>query len=235
MKNHKIVSREDWLAARQNLLVHEKEFTRQRDSISQMRRELPWVKVDKEYLFHSENGEQSLGDLFGESSQLLVYHFMFDPSWKVGCKSCSFWADNYNGISTHLCHRDVALVAISRAPLEKLIAFKQRMGWHFHWVSSFNTDFNQDYHVTFTPEEMESGEVYYNFRTIKPFSTEAPGVSVFYKDDDGNVFHTYSSYSRGLDMLNSAYHMLDLVPKGRDEAELSHSMAWLRLHDSYED
>ena len=235
MENHKVVSREEWLVARQEHLVKEKEFTRLRDQLSQQRRELPWVKVDKEYVFIGPNGKETLSELFAERSQLLVYHFMFGPSWEEGCPSCSFWADNYNDIIVHLNHRDVTVVTISRAPLDQLEAYRKRMGWNFKWVSSFNTDFNRDYHVSFTEEELEKGEVYYNYNRGKPFSSEGPGISAFYQDKTGNVFHTYSCYSRGLDMLNGAYHLLDLVPKGRDETGLPYTQAWVRRHDKYDD
>jgi predicted dithiol-disulfide oxidoreductase (DUF899 family) len=232
--NHKIVSSAEWVEARKELLAKEKEFTRLRDELSARRRELPWVRVDKDYVFEGPNGKETLADLFGDNSQLIIYHFMFDPSWEAGCKSCSFWADNFNGFVTHLAHRDVTMLAVSRAPLEKLEAFKKRMGWTFKWVSSHGSDFNYDYGVSFTPEEMARGEIDYNYKKIKPGPPEMPGISVFTKDASGAVFRTYSCYARGLDMLNAAYHYLDLVPKGRDEAGLSYSMAWLRLHDAYE-
>ena len=235
MESHAVVSREEWAAARKEFLAKEKEFTRLRDQLSQQRRALPWVKVEQAYAFDGPNGSESLADLFEGKSQLLVYHFMFGPDWEEGCKSCSFWADNYNGVSIHLAHRDVSLVAIARAPLDKLAAYKKRMGWDFKWVSSFGNDFNRDYHISFTPEEMEKGDMYYNYRIGKFPSEEAPGISVFYKDEKGDIFHTYSCYSRGLDMLNGAYHYLDLVPKGRDEASLSYSMEWLYRHDQYAD
>ncbi len=235
MHNHRVVSPEEWLVARKEHLIKEKEFTRLRDRLSQERRDLPWVRVDKEYIFDGPKGKENLSQLFEGSSQLIVYHFMFPPSWSEGCKSCSFWADNYNGIIVHLNHRDVSMVTISKAPLEQLEAFKKRMGWQFKWVSSFETDFNRDYQVSFTPEEMQKGEMYYNYTMSKFPMEEAPGISVFYQDTDGNIFHTYSCYTRGLDMLNGAYHFLDLVPKGRDEDNLSYGMEWLRHHDKYED
>ena len=187
------------------------------------------------YDFDGPNGKRTLSELFDGRSQLLVYHFMFGPDWEEGCKSCSFWADNYNGIFAHLNHRDVTLVGISKAPIDKLLTFKKRMDWSFPWFSSLENSFNRDYHVSFTPQELERGEVDYNYTKTRFPSEEAPGVSVFYKDDAGNVFHTYSCYSRGLDILNSAYHMLDLVPKGRDEADLPYGMAWVRHHDRYDD
>ncbi len=233
MQAHKVVSREEWLAARKEHLAKEKEFTRLRDQLSQERSKLPWIKVDKEYVFNGPNGEETLAELFDGRSQLLVYHFMFDPSWEEGCKSCSFWADNYNDIIVHLNHRDVTMVTISRAPLEKLDSYKNRMGWSFKWLSSFDSDFNYDYEVSFSQEDLEAGKTNYNYRENKSKSTELPGISVFYKDENGDVFHTYSCYSRGLDMLNGAYHYLDLVPKGRDEDDLPYTMAWLRRHDQY--
>jgi predicted dithiol-disulfide oxidoreductase (DUF899 family) len=235
MKNHQVVSREEWLIARKEHLAKEKEFTQLRDQLSQQRRELPWVKVEKEYVFDGPNGKETLADLFAGRSQLIVYHFMFHPSWDEGCKSCSFWADNYNGIVVHLNHRDVTMVAISKAPLAQLEAFKRRMGWQFKWVSSFGTDFNRDYHVSFSEEEMAKKEMYYNYKLTTFGREEAPGISVFSKDESGNLFHTYSCYSRGLDMLNGAYHLLDLVPRGRDEVGLSYPQAWVRHHDKYDD
>ncbi len=235
MHDQKVVSKEDWLVARKEHLAKEKEFTRLRDQLSRARRELPWVKVEKEYLFDAPQGKKSLADLFEGRGQLIVYHFMYGPDWDEGCPSCSFWADNFNGIVDHLKHRDINLVAVSRAPLEKLEAYKKRLGWSFRWVSSFGNDFNRDYQVSFTPDEMQKGEMYYNFRVGKFPSEEAPGISVFYKDEGGEVFHTYSCYARGLDMLNGAYHYMDLTPKGRDEDDLPYSMAWLRRRDQYED
>jgi predicted dithiol-disulfide oxidoreductase (DUF899 family) len=235
MQTHKVVSREEWLVARKDHLAKEKAFTRLRDQLSQQRRDLPWVKVEKTYCFHGPEGQETLSDLFAGRSQLLVYHFMFGPDWTEGCPSCSYWADNFNGIIVHLQQRDVTMVAISRAPLEQLEAYKQRMGWTFKWVSSCNTDFNYDYHVSFTPEEQATGEMYYNYQMCTFPSSEGPGISAFYRDDTSTVYHTYSCYARGLDMVNGAYHLLDLIPKGRDEASLPYSMAWLRRHDSYDD
>ncbi len=234
MNNHKVVSREEWLAARKKHLAKEKKFIRLRDQLSQERRELPWVKVEKEYLFDGPNGKETLLDLFESRRQLIIYHFMYGPEWEEGCPSCSFWVDNFNGIGVHLNHRDITLVAVSRARLETLQAYKKRMAWTFKWVSSFGSDFNRDYHVSFTPDEMKKGEMYYNFGITKFPSEEGPGISVFYKSEQGDVFHTYSCYARGLDMLNGAYHYMDLVPKGRDEDDLPYSMVWLRRHDQYE-
>ncbi len=234
MPNNKIVSSDEWLSARQSLLQKEKEFTRARDALSLARRELPWQKIEKEYLFEGANGNESLADLFAGSSQLIIYHFMLGPDWEEGCPSCSYWADNFNRIDLHLKQRDISFLAVSRAPLDKLDAYKERLGWQFKWVSSFGNDFNYDYQVSFTPEQIDSGEVYYNYRkTVFP-SSEAPGISVFYKDEEGALFHTYSCYQRGLDMLNGAYHYMDLAPKGRDEDELPHTMAWVSQFDRYE-
>lgn len=234
MNKHRVVSREEWGAARQALLREEKQLTRLRDRVSQARRELPWVRVAKEYAFDGPNGTESLSDLFDGRSQLLVYHFMFDPSWDEGCKSCSFWADNFNGVVVHLQQRDVTMVAVSRAPFEKIEAFRKRMGWSFKWVSSVHTDFNHDYHVSFSPEELAAGQVLYNYAPSDFGSPEAPGISVFYTEKDGDIFHTYSCYARGLDAINGAYQLLDLVPKGRDEEGLPYPMAWVRYHDAYD-
>ena len=233
MDQHRIVPRDQWLAARRDFLVKEKEFTRLRDELSSQRRELPWEKVEKDYVFDGPNGKESLGDLFADKSQLIVYHFMFDPNWDAGCKSCSFWADNFERLPVHLKHRDISLVATSRAPLAKLEAYAKRLGWTFKLVSSGGNDFNYDYHVSFTPEEAEKGELDYNYGKLKMRTTEMPGISVFYKDKSGAIFHTYSCYARGLDMMNTAYHYIDLTPKGRDEGE--GIMAWLRRNDEYRD
>lgn len=234
MTDHQIVSEQDWTAARKALLAREKEFTRARDALSEARRALPWVKVEKDYSFDTPDGRKSLAQLFDGRSQLVVYHFMFGPDWEKPCKSCSFWADNFNGIGEHLKARDVSLIAISRAPLSKLSAMAERMGWTFPWVSSAGSDFNFDFKVSFTPEDIASGTVNYNFNDgHKAYGSEMPGISVFAKDSDGTIYRTYSCYSRGLDMMNGAYHYLDLVPKGRDEDQLPFSMAWVRLHDEY--
>jgi predicted dithiol-disulfide oxidoreductase (DUF899 family) len=233
--DHAVVSREEWLSARTALLAKEKEFTQLRDDLSRQRRELPWEKVDKTYIFDGPSGKETLAQLFGKRSQLVVYHFMFSPDWNEGCPHCSFWADNFNGIDVHLNHRDVSFVAISRAPLAKLKAFKKRMGWTFKWVSSGQTDFNYDYQASFTPKEILSGAVFYNYSKTKMDMSDREGVSVFYKEKSGAVFHTYSSYARGIDMLNGAYHFLDLAPKGRDEDRLKFTQEWVRYHDKYED
>lgn len=229
----KAVSHEQWLAARKDLLAKEKEFTRLRDELSKKRRELPWEKVEKEYVFAGPSGKETLVDLFAGRSELIIYHFMFGPGWKEGCPSCSYLADHFDGPAIHLANRDLTLTVVSRAPIEEIEAFKNRMGWQFHWASSFGSDFNYDYHVSFTPEERAKGKVQYNYDLVEFPSEEGPGLSVFSKDADGNIFHTYSTFARGLDQLVGAYTFLDLVPKGRDEGGLAHTMAWVRHHDKY--
>ena len=229
---HPVVSHAEWLAARKEFLKKEKEFTHLRDELSRQRRKLPWEKVEKDYVFEGPGGKQSLGDLFAGRSQLIIYHFMFGPGWKEGCPSCSYLSDHYDGATVHLAHRDVTLAVISRAPIAEILAFKNRMGWKFPWVSSFGSDFNFDYHVSFRPEE-RTGKVDYNYESTEFPSEEAPGLSVFFKDPSGEVFHTYSSYARGLDIFVGTYNFLDHVPKGRDEEGLAHSMAWVRHHDKY--
>jgi predicted dithiol-disulfide oxidoreductase (DUF899 family) len=233
MQTHRIVSPEEWTKARKAFLAKEKEFTRARDRLSAERRALPWVKVDKAYVFDTPTGKKTLAELFDGRSQLIVYHFMLGPDWEEGCQSCSYLADHFDGASIHLAQRDVAFVAVSRAPLAKIEAFKQRMGWHFPWVSSFANDFNFDFHVSFKENEVGK-EVEYNYERQEIDSDEMPGASVFYKDETGAVFHTYSAYARGLDILVGAYNFLDLTPKGRDEDALPWTMAWVRHHDKYE-
>ena len=235
MPDHAVVSRAEWLQARKAHLTREKEFTRLRDRLSAERRALPWARVDKAYAFEGPEGKVTLADLFGGRHQLIVYHFMFGPGWEEGCPSCSFLADHIDGAAVHLGQRDVTLLAVSRAPLRQIEAFRKRMGWRFTWVSSHGTDFNFDYHVSFTKDEMAKGEVDYNFAPREFPSGEAPGISVYYKDEHGDVFHTYSAYARGLDLLVGAYNYLDLVPKGRDEDALAFTMAWVRHHDRYDD
>ncbi len=235
IEHPRVVSRAEWLVARKNLLTKEKELTRQRDALSAERRELPWVRVEKEYVFDAPGGKETLADLFGGRSQLIVQHFMFGPGWEEGCPSCSFRADHVDGSVVHLAHRDVTLLAISRAPLPQIEAFKMRMGWHFKWVSSYGNDFNFDYHVSFTKDEIATGKVHYNYQMLEFSGEELPGTSVFYKDGTGDIFHTYSCYARGNDMLIGAYHYLDLAPKGRDEDALAFPMAWVRHHDRYGD
>ena len=210
-----------------------KESTRLRDKLSAERRDLPWVKVEKNYVFDAPDGKVTLADLFAGRSQLVIYHFMFGPDWQEGCPSCSFVSDHIDGALPHLAARDVTVVMVSRAPLAKIEAFKKRMGWQFKWVSSYGSDFNADFHVSFTQDEMAQGKVNYNY-TMQEFpSEEAPGLSVFYKDAGGDVFHTYSTYGRGLDPLVGTYTILDLVPKGRDEDHLGFTMEWVRHHDRY--
>jgi predicted dithiol-disulfide oxidoreductase (DUF899 family) len=233
MTDHRIVTHDEWIAARRRFLTKEKEFTRLRDDLSRERRELPWERVEKDYIFEGANGRETLADLFGKRSQLVVYHFMYDPDWDIGCRSCSFWADNFNGIIAHLNQRDVSLVAVSRAPLQKLQAQAQRLGWTFKWLSSFGSDFNFDFNVSFSPQTVARGEALYNYTTQKISGTELPGISVFFKDV-GRIFHTYSTYGRGLDMLNTAYHYLDIAPKGRDEDGLPFPMSWVKHRIAYE-
>ena len=233
LEHPKAASHSEWLEARKAFLAKEKEFTCLRDELSRQRRELPWEKVEKEYTFDSPSGKKTLADLFDGRSQLIVYHFMFGPGWKEGCPSCSYLADHYDGATIHLANRDATLAVISRAPIAEIEAFKKRMGWRFHWVSSFGTDFNYDYHVSFTPEERAQGKVNYNNEPTQFPSEEGPGLSVFFKDANGDIFHTYSSYGRGLDILVGTYNFLDMAPKGRDEEGLAHSMAWVRHHDKY--
>ena len=233
LTDHKIASHSEWLTARRDLLAKEKEFTQLRDELSRRRRDLPWEKVEKPYGFDTAQGKQRLAELFGKRSQLLIYHFMLGPGWQEGCKSCSYLADHFDGMAVHLANRDVTLTVVSRAPIEEIERFKNRMGWKFRWVSSYGTDFNFDYRVSFTKDEMSRGEVDYNYGLQKFPSEEAPGASVFYKDAAGEVFHTYSCYARGLDILVGTYNFLDLVPRGRDEG--TNTMAWVRHHDRYED
>jgi predicted dithiol-disulfide oxidoreductase (DUF899 family) len=234
---HTVVTEQEWIAARKELLGKEKEFTRQRDELSRLRRELPWVKVSQNvsqnYVFDGPNGKETLADLFGGKSQLIIYHFMFGPGWEEGCPSCSMLADHMNGILTHLAQRDARFVAVSRARAHQIEAFKKRMGWNFKWVSSFENGFNRDFNVSFSQQEMAAQNMYYNYQMQNFPADEAPGVSVFYKDDAGNIFHTYSSYGRGLDILLNVYNFLDMTPKGRDEDALAFPMAWVRHHDRY--
>lgn len=229
-----IVSPEEWILARKNLLAKEKELTRLRDELSRQRRELPWESVEKRYVFDGPEGRETLADLFSGRSQLIVYHFMFGPDWPEGCPSCSMIADHLEGSLVHLAQRDVTLVVVSRAHQAQIEEFQQRMGWGFKWVSSHGNDFNRDYHVSFTKEEMAQGAMQYNYGANKFPSEEAPGVSVFYKDGNGEIFHTYSTYARGAEELLGVYRFLDFTPKGRDEASLPFPMAWVRHHDRYE-
>ncbi len=235
MQHNRIVSRDEWLAARKQHLRKEKELTRLRDRLSAERRALPWVKVEKTYVFDGPNGKATLADLFDGRSQLIVQHFMFGPGWEEGCVGCSFGADHVDGARLHFEHRDVTFVAVSRAPLPQLAAFKKRMGWRFKWVSSFGSDFNYDFHVSFTKDDEAKGKAFYNFELRDFESEEMSGISVFYKDGNGDILHTYSTYARGDELLSSAYMYLDLVPKGRDEADLPYPSAWWRHHDKYDD
>jgi predicted dithiol-disulfide oxidoreductase (DUF899 family) len=230
----KLASRDEWLTARKELLKQEKELTRQRDALSAKRRELPWVRVEKEYVFDTPKGKQTLADLFDGRSQLVVNHFMLGPGWKEGCVGCSFGADHIEGALVHLEHHDVTVVVVSRAPLHEIEAYKKRMGWRFNWVSSYDSDFNYDYHVSFTKEDVTKGRVYYNFEMTEALIEELPGLSVFYKDAAGDIFHTYSSYARGAEELLGTYMVLDLTPKGRNETGPNHNlMDWVRRHDEY--
>jgi predicted dithiol-disulfide oxidoreductase (DUF899 family) len=242
MATSKVVTHDEWLAVRKKHLAKEKEFTRLRDQLSKERRDLPWELVEKEYVFEGENGRQTLADIFDRRSQLVVYHAMFNPEtaeqdtpWTTdaACFVCSFWMDNFNGITLHLNHRDITMAAISRAPYPKLAAYRERMGWTFPWYSSAGSDFNFDYRVSFTPEELNADEVEYNYRRTRWSGSEAPGISVFLKAD-GEIYHTYSTYERGLDMLNVAYHYMDLVPKGRDE-DGDGAASWVHRRDEYPD
>ena len=233
-ESHKIVSREEWLTARTALLAKEKAFTKARDALSAERRELPWVKVEKDYIFDTANGKKTLSDLFDGRSQLIIKHFMFGPDWKEGCVGCSFEMDHVQAALQHIEHHDVTVVAVARAPLPKIEAFKKRMGWHFKWVSSAGSDFNFDYHVSFTPEEMASGEVTYNYRKDKALVDERPGLSVFVKNAAGPIFHTYSAFGRGGEEVLGAYMLLDLTPKGRNETGPNFNLIdWVRHHDRY--
>ena len=227
-----VVSEQEWLVARRDLLAREKELTRLRDQVSEHRRELPWVKVEQEYVFAGPDGKETLAELFAGRSQLIIYHFMLGPGWEEGCKSCSYLADHFDGANIHLPHRDVTLIVVSRAPLPEIQEYQKRMGWRFKWVSSHGTSFNFDYHVSFTPEEEEENKVFYNYEEQEFLSDELPGLSVFYRDEKGDVYHTYSTYARGLDSLVGTYQFLDLVPKGRNENPES-TMDWVRRHDEY--
>lgn len=228
---HAVVSHHDWLTARKELLKEEKELTRHRDKVAQARLALPWLRIDKGYVFDTLDGPRSLANLFDGRSQLLVQHFMLAPGWKEGCKSCSFMADHTDGMNLHLAHHDVTMIAVSRAPLAEIEAYRKRMGWKFTWVSSFGTDFNYDFRVSFTPEEVATGKIDYNFGQMPEAEAELPGVSAFYKNDAGVVFRTYSTYFRGVEVMMGTYDMLDIAPKGRNE---NGGMGWVRRHDRYE-
>jgi predicted dithiol-disulfide oxidoreductase (DUF899 family) len=227
------VEKSEWTSARRELLAAEKSLQAARDELAIKRRALPAIRLEVDYELLGENGSQSLSSLFGDQSQLLVYHFMFHPDWDEGCKSCSFWADSFDGAIAHLAARDVAFAVISRGPLDKLLAYRQRMGWSFPWLSSLGSTFNYDFDVSFTPEQMEDKSTRYNYRDGADVGSEMPGVSVFRRDDEGAIYHTYSCFARGLDTLNPVYQLLDLVPKGRDEADLPYPMDWVRRNDDY--
>jgi predicted dithiol-disulfide oxidoreductase (DUF899 family) len=233
METQKVVSHEAWLKARLELLAAEKEFTRQRDALTRRRMAMPWERVEKNYAFDAPEGKRTLAELFEGRRQLLVQHFMLGPGWEQGCKSCSFMADHTDGMNVHLAHRDVTLVAISRAPLPEIERFRRRMGWNFKWVSSHGSDFNHDFGVSFTPEEVAKGKVHYNYGTWPFAHEELPGISVFFTSDAGEVFHTYSTYGRGVEVMMGTYNMLDLVPRGRDEGNQKYTMEWVRHHDRY--
>ena len=228
----KVVSREEWIIARQALLKKEKEFTHLREQLAEQRRALPWEKVDKEYAFETQQGKQTLADLFGDKSQLVIYQFMFAPEWEEGCPHCSFWADHYDGMLPHLSRRDVSFVVVSRAPLEKINRFKQRMGWSFKWVSSGQTDYNYEYQASFRQADIQRKSVFYNYTTSGMNLTDREGISVFYKDENRDIFHTYSTYARGIDAVNPTYQFLDLVPMGRNETP-KNPQDWVRHHDRY--
>jgi predicted dithiol-disulfide oxidoreductase (DUF899 family) len=234
MLTNPVVSREEWLEARKALLVQEKEETRRRDKIRAARQNLPWVRIDKTYIFDTPTGKKTLADLFDGRSQLMIYHFMFGPDWEAGCPGCSFLADHIDGTLAHLNHHDVTFVAVSRAPLAKIEAYKKRMGWKFPWVSSFGSDFNFDFHVSFTKEELEGGKVFYNFTEIAgdQANDELPGMSAFARDDAGNVYHTYSDYARGGEEILTTLMILDRAPKGRNETS---TLSFVKRHDEYED
>ncbi len=236
MHSHSVVSQQEWIEARKALLVREKELTRARDELARQRRELPWVRIDKTYMFDTPEGKKSLAELFGTKSQLVVNHFMLGPGWKEGCIGCSFGADHVEGMLPHLGARDVTYVSVSRAPLPEIVAYKQRMGWHFPWVSSFGSDFNFDFNVSFRPEDVGSGnKVMYNYALTETGVDELPGYSVFIKDEDGSVYHTYSSFGRGAEALLGTYVLLDMLPKGREENGPYHGlMDWVKRHDEYE-
>ena len=233
MKNQ-TVTKKEWTKARIKLLKEEKEFTRKRDELTKKRQEMPWLKVDKEYIFQDTSGKVSLTDLFGKCSQLIIYHFMYHPSWNQNaCKSCSFWADNFQGTDIHLRAKDANLVAVSKATINQINEYKKRMGWSFQWVSSHDNNFNEDFYVGFTNTQKQKNQIFYNYKE-QPFAIEElPGVSVFAKNKNNDVFHTYSTYSRGLDMLNGTYQYIDILPKGRNENQLSNKMEWVKRHDEY--
>jgi predicted dithiol-disulfide oxidoreductase (DUF899 family) len=232
IQNRKVVSQKEWLVARKRLLAKEKRLSKIRDELNSERRRLPWVKIEKEYVFEGPGGKLKLGDLFDGKSQLLIYHFMFGPGWKEGCPSCSFWADHFDSVNIHIGQRDTSFAVVSRAPVEKIERFKKRLGWQFKWVSSFHSDFNFDFGVSFTPEEVARGVVPYNYEAFAQKIDEKQGLSAFYRDKNGDIYHTYSTYERGIDLMNTTYNFLDLTAKGRDEHD-SDAQDWVRHHDKY--
>ena len=232
IENRKVVSQKQWLVARKKFLTEEKKFSKLRDKINLQRRKLPWVKIEKEYIFDWPAGKVTLGDLFAGKSQLIIYHLMFGPGWGEACEHCSFWADHFDSVNFHIGQRDTTFAVVSRAPLAEIEPFKKRMGWKFNWVSSFNTDFNFDFNVSFTPEQRRSGKAVYNYAPSEMDADEREGVSAFYRDANGDIYHTYSSYERGIDLMNTTYNFLDLTAKGRDENS-EHSQDWVRYHDQY--
>jgi predicted dithiol-disulfide oxidoreductase (DUF899 family) len=232
IQNRKVVSQKEWLVARKRLLAKEKKLSRLRDELNSERRRLPWVKIEKDYVFEGPKGKVKLGDLFDGKSQLLIYHFMFGPGWKEGCPSCSFWADHFDSVNVHIGQRDTSFAVVSRAPIEKIERFRKRLRWRFNWVSSFHSDFNLDFGVSFTPEEVASGVVPYNYEAFKQKIDEKQGLSAFYRDKNGDIYHTYSTYERGIDLMNTTYNFLDLTAKGRDEHE-DDAQDWVRHHDKY--
>ena len=233
IENRKVVSQKEWLVIRKKLLAKEKKFSKVRDELNLQRRELPWVKIEKDYAFDARTGKVKLGDLFLSKSQLIIYHFMFGPGWKEGCEHCSFWADHFDSVNIHLGQRDTAFAVVSRAPLKEIEPFKKRMGWQFRWVSSFKTDFNFDFHVSFTPEQVKSGVIPYNYGKYQWPIDEKEGASAFYRDKNGDIYHTYSTYERGIDLMNTTYNFLDLTAKGRDENPES-PQDWVRYKDEYQ-
>ena len=232
METRKVVSRKDWIAARKALLAKEKKFSKVRDELNRQRRKLPWVKIEKDYAFDSPKGKISLADLFHGKSQLVIYHFMFGPGWKDGCPHCSFWADHFDSVNIHIGQRDTTFAVVSRAPLKEIAPFKKRMGWKFEWVSSFYSDFNFDFNVSFTPAQIKSGALPYNYSKFKMKIDELQGLSAFYRDKNGDIYHTYSTYARGIDLMNTTYNILDMTAKGRDE-DPDATQNWVRYKDEY--
>lgn len=232
MENRKVVSEKEWIVARKKLLVKEKKFSKLRDELNLQRRRLPWVKIEKDYIFQGPKGKVSLADLFGKKSQLIVYHFMFGPGWREGCPHCSFWADHYDSVNLHIGQRDTALAVVSRAPWKEIAPFKKRMGWKFHWVSASNTSFNFDLNISFTPQQIKNRTAIYNFAPLDMKIDEREGVSAFYKDKEGQIYRTYSAYARGIDLMNTTYNFIDLTAKGRDEKP-GQAQDWVKYKDRY--